>query len=257
MAIVKNSSDIEKLRQGGAILAEILSNLSYLAVPGITTKSLGEEAMRLAESRNVKPSFLGYRPHGAKEPYPAAVCVSVNDEIVHALPSEKKLAEGDILSIDMGIWHDGLCVDAAITVGVGKISQNAAKLIKITRESLDAGIGILRAGVRTGDIGYAISNYVEKNGFQVVRDLAGHGVGENVHEDPIIFNFGKKGVGEIIPAGSVLALEPMVVEKDWHIKTGSDGWAIKTADGGLAAHFEHTVLVTENGYEILTEIKES
>ena len=255
MAIIKNSSDIEKLRQGGAILAEILNTLSGLAVPGVTTKSLGEEAIRLAESRNVKPSFLGYQPHGAKTPYPAVVCTSVNDEIVHALPSERKLAEGDILSIDMGIWHDGLCVDAAITVGIGKISQNAAKLIKITKESLDVGIGILRAGVKTGDIGYAISNYVEKNGFQVVRDLAGHGVGENVHEDPIIFNFGRKGVGEIIPAGSVLALEPMVIEKDWHIKTGQDGWAIKTADGGLSAHFEHTVLVTENGCEILTELK--
>jgi len=254
MSIIKNSSDIEKLRQGGKILAEILHTLSGLAAPGITTKFLEKEAIKLAESRNVKPSFLGYQPHGAKEPYPAAVCVSVNDEIVHALPSEKKLAEGDILSIDMGIWHEGLCVDAAVTVGIGKISQNAAKLIKITKESLDAGIGILRAGIKTGDIGYAISNYVEKNGFQVVRDLAGHGVGKNVHEDPIIFNFGKKGTGEIIPAGSVLALEPMVVEKDWHIKTGSDGWAIKTADGGLAAHFEHTVAITAESSVVLTDL---
>lgn len=257
MAVVKNSLDIEKLRQGGAILAEILSTLSYLAIPSITTKFLEKEAIKLVESRNIKPSFLGYQPYGAKAPYPAVICASVNDEIVHALPSERKLAEGDILSIDMGIWHGGLCVDAAITVGIGKISPNAAKLIKITKESLNIGIEVLKARVKTGDIGYAISNYVEKNGFQVVRDLAGHGVGEKVHEDPIIFNFGKKGVGEIIPANSVIALEPMVVEKDWHIKTSQDGWAIKTVDGGLAAHFEHTVLVTENGCEILTKLQES
>lgn len=255
MAIIKNSSDANKLRQGGIILAEILNTLAGLATPGITTKYLEEEVLKLSESRGVKPSFLGYQPHGAKSPYPAAICASVNDEIVHALPSGRRLAEGDILSIDMGIWHNGLCVDAAITVGIGKISPNAAKLIKITKESLDVGIATLKAGVKTGDIGSAISDYVEKNGFQVVRDLAGHGVGEKVHEDPIIFNFGRKGTGEMISAGSVLALEPMVVEKDWHIKTGPDGWAIKTADGGLAAHFENTVLVTENGCEILTEFK--
>lgn len=255
MAIIKDLSDLEKLREGGKILAEILGAVSKIVAIGVTTQSLDREAVRLAELRNVRPSFLGYRPHGAKSPYPAAICTSINDEIVHALPSERKLKEGDILGLDMGIWHGGLCVDAAVTIGIGKISPRAEKLINVAKEALGAGIAVLKAGVRTGDIGHAIAKHVRKNGFEVIRDLAGHGVGRAVHEDPIIFNFGARGTGEVISAGSVLALEPMIVENDWRIKLSDDGWGVKTADSGLAAHFEHTVVVTESGCEILTEYK--
>lgn len=251
---VKTKDEIEKMREGGKILAEILSFVSKKAVPGVSTAHLNTEAERLIRARGATPSFLGYVTHASPTPYPAALCTSVNDEVVHAIPSKRILKEGDIVGLDLGLWHKGLCVDAAVTVGVGAISAKAKKLIEVTKDALYKGIAAAKDGVRTGDIGCAIQTYVEKRGFSVVRDLAGHGVGHAVHEDPMILNFGKKGTGEFIRTDMTLALEPMVNEGDWRVKVGPDGWGIRTADGMLSAHFEHTIVVTKDGCEILTEI---
>lgn len=252
--LIKKESEIAAMRQGGKILARILAEISKKAVAGATAAFLNEEAEKLIRESGARPSFLNYRPVSADCPYPAALCASVNDEIVHAVPSRRKLKEGDILGLDLGIWFDGMCVDAALTIGIGKITPKAEKLISITERSLYEGIAMMRNGAKIGDIGFAIANYVEKNGFSIVRDLAGHGVGHSPHENPMIPNFGAKGKGQTIMSGMTLAIEPMVVEGDWHIRTGDDGWALKTVDGKLAAHFEHTVLVTEEGCEILTKL---
>ena len=252
--LIKTEKEIQAMRKGGKILAKILEEVAKKVAPGVTTAFLNEEAMRLISAYGARPSFLGYQPKGAPSPYSAALCTSVNDEIVHAIPSKRKLNEGDIIGLDLGIWHKDMCVDAALTAGVGKISAGAEKLIEIARQSLNEGISVVKNGVKIGDIGCAISSYVENQGFSVIRDLAGHGVGRSPHEDPMILNFGAKGKGQAIASGMTLAIEPMIAEGDWHIKTGADGWTLKTLDGKLSAHFEHTVLVTDEGCEILTQI---
>ena len=251
--LVKTEKEIQAMREGGGILAKILEEVAKKVAPGVTTAFLNEEAIKLISASGARPSFLGYQPKGAPSPYPAALCTSVNDEIVHAVPSKRKLKEGDIIGLDLGIWYKDMCVDSALTVGVGKISAGAEKLIETVRQSLNEGISVVKNGAKTGDIGHAISSYVEKQGFSVIRDLAGHGVGHGPHEDPMILNFSAKGKGQIIVSGMTLAIEPMIAEGDWHIKTGEDGWTLKTADGKLSAHFEHTILVTDEGGEILTQ----
>lgn len=250
--LIKTESEIAVMRQGGKILSLILKEVASKAVSGVTTAFLNEEAEKLIRQYGARPSFLEYRPPGSGRSYPASLCTSVNDEIVHALPSKRILKEGDILGLDLGIWFENMCVDAALTVGVGKISPRAEKLIRVTEQSLCEGIATVRNGAKIGDIGHSIASLVEKNGFAVVRDLAGHGVGRSPHEEPMILNFGAKGKGQTITSGMTLAIEPMVVEGDWHIKTGDDDWALKTIDGKLSAHFEHTVLVTDEGCEVLT-----
>ncbi len=245
--------EIQTLREGGKMLAEILYAVVKKAVPGASTAFLNTEAERLIRAHGAKPSFLGYTVRGAPAPYPAALCTSVNDEVVHAIPSEKRiLKDGDIIGLDLGLWWNGLCVDAAVTVGVGDISAKAQKLIDVARQALQEGIAAVKRGAPTGDVGHAVQTYVEKNGFSVVRDLAGHGVGRAVHEEPIVLNFGKKGTGELLEEGMVIAIEPMVNEGDWHVKADTDGWTIRTADGKLSAHFEHTVLVTREVCKVLT-----
>lgn len=251
--LIKTDKEIQAMREGGEILARILKEIATKVAPGVATAFLNEEAERLISAYGARPSFLDYRPKGAPSPYPAALCTSVNDEIVHALPSQRKLKEGDIVGLDLGIFYGDMCVDAALTVGVGKISASAQKLIETAERSLYEGISVIRNGAKIGDIGHAISGCVEKSGFSVVRELAGHGVGHSPHEDPMILNFGAKGKGQTIVSGMTIAIEPMIAQGDWHIKTGEDGWALKTADGKLSAHFEHTVLVTEKGCEILTK----
>ncbi len=252
MSAVKTQQEIMAMREGGKILAGVLDEVSQKAVAGATTAFLNAEAERLIRAAGATPSFLGYRARGARTPYPATLCTSVNDEVVHGIPSERVLREGDIIGLDIGLWYRDLCVDMAITVPIGTVSEKARHLIVVTRQSLYEGIAAVHAGARTGDIGYAVEQYVKPHGFGIVRELAGHGVGHAVHEEPPIMNFGKKGTGELLEAGMTIALEPMVTEKGWQVKTGSDGWTIKTADESLAAHFEHTVLVTKDGCEILT-----
>lgn len=243
------------MREGGKILAAVLDEVVRRVAPGVSTLFLSDLAHERIFAHDAKPSFLGYQPSGSASPYPAALCVSVNDEVVHAIPSAKRmLKEGDIVGLDLGLWYGGMCVDMAVTVGVGAVGATAQKLIEVTRQSLSRGITAVRNGARTGDIGFAIASYVEKNGFGVVRDLAGHGVGYKVHEDPLIMNFGKKGTGEQLLTGMTIALEPMVTEGDWHVTIDRDGWTIRTRDGKLAAHFEHTLVVMDDGCEILTEL---
>ena len=186
--------------------------------------------------------------------YPVFLCFSNNEGVVHCLPNKEPLKEGDVLGIDCGIWHKGLCTDMAVTVGIGKVSAEAQKLIGVTRKSLELAMAQVKPGNTLGDIGYAVQSYVEKNGFGVVRHLVGHGVGYDVHEDPRIPNFGKKGTGMVLEPGMVLAIEPMVTLGDWNIKILDNGWDIVTADRSLAAHFENTIVVTEKGCEILTRL---
>jgi len=255
MSMVKTPKEIEAMREGGRILALVLREASQKAVPGVSTVFLNKEVERMIRAQGATPSFLGYRTEGAPVPYPATLCASVNDAVVHAIPSENiKLKEGDIIGLDLGLWWKGLCVDAAVTVGVGNISAKSQKLIDTAREALIKGVSVVRSGARTGDVGETVQKYVESNGFGVVRDLAGHGVGNKVHEDPLIRNFGRKGTGEMLQAGMTIAIEPMVNEGAWQVKMDEDGWTIRTADGKLSAHFEHTILVTETGYEILTQV---
>lgn len=255
MIKLKTKEEVAILREGGKILAEILQSVTHMAKPGISTARLNEIAENLIEKFGARPSFKNFRSEKNLPPYPASLCTSLNDEVVHCVPSQEKiLKDGDILGIDLGIWHKNLCTDAALTIAIGEISKEAKKLISVTEESLYKGIKEARAENTIGDIGFAISKYVETAGFSVIRDLVGHGVGYGVHEDPQIPNYGQKGKGMRLKAGMALAIEPMTAMGDWHIKNCVDGFGYKTSDGGLSAHFEHTIAVTENGPEILTKL---
>jgi len=252
---LKSKSEIAIMREGGKILADILNLLSQKIVPGISGDEVNELAEREIKKHKAIPSFLNYKIYKRGIPFPAVICFSVNDEIVHGFPFGKILKEGDIAGIDLGIKYNGLHTDSAITVGAGKINDKAAKLVKVARESLYKGIEQVKAGNRLGDIGFAIQSYVEKNGFSVVRNLVGHGVGRSIHEAPEVPNFGKSGEGLKLCAGMTFAMEPMINEGNYHIKCDKDQWTIRTKDGKLSAHFEHTVVVANNGCEILTELK--
>lgn len=251
---VKTPVEIKILREGGKRLASILKQLVAEVKPGVSAQSLNALAEKLMLGGGDIPSFLGYVPSGAKRPYPASLCVSINDEVVHGIPNEteKLLKEGDIVTLDTGLIHKGLFTDSAITVGVGKIDAKAKKLLNVTKKALMVGIKAVRAGATTGDIGFAIESFVKPYGFGIVRELAGHGVGYAVHEEPFVPNFGKKGEGMVLKAGMVIAIEPMLNEGGAGVKLDSDGYTYRTKDGSRSAHFEHTVVVTENGSEILT-----
>ncbi len=252
---IKTGADIELLREGGKRLATILEEISTLVRPGITTAFLNAEAIKRINALGDKPAFLHYRPDGAARPYPAALCTSINEEIVHGLPSERVLEQGDIVSIDLGLNHQGRFTDHAMTVPVGKVSPAILKFMDITNQSLEAGIAAARPGGYVGDIGAAISAIVKKAGYTVVKELAGHGVGLAVHEDPYIPNEGKMGQGMKLEPGMVIAIEPMTtVGKDGHIVLEDDGFTFSTRDGSISAHFEHTVLITDQGPEVLTRI---
>lgn len=254
MIRLKTPQEIDILREGGKRHAEILSILASLVKPGVSTLYLEEETLRLIEEGGDKPAFLGYRPRFAKRAFPAALCVSINDEIVHGIPNEKEkfLKEGDIVGMDLGIIHRGLITDAAITVPVGKVSDESRKLIETTKLALMRGIEAAKLGKNIGDIGAAISKIVEPTGFSLAEDLAGHGVGHEVHEDPFVPNFGIEGNGDKLVSGLVLALESMVNMGTGKIKVSNDGFTIKTRDGSRSAHFEHTIAITEKGTIILT-----
>jgi methionyl aminopeptidase len=253
MITIKTPEEIKILREGGKQLASVLYQVAEKAKPGIATIELDELAEKLIKKAGCEPSFKNYKTKEDKIPYPASLCVSVNDEIVHGIPSRDRiLKEGDIVGLDLGMKYKNLYTDMAITVPIGKINKQAKKLIETAEKSLAEGIRIIKEGNYIGDIGFAIQKYVEKKGFSVVRKLVGHGVGHKAHEDPEIPNFGKKGTREILKSGMVLALEPMITAGSPDIVLDSDNWTWKTKDGSSAAHFEHTVAVTKNGAEIIT-----
>lgn len=255
MITIKTTEEIEKLRVGGKYLAHAIANTAKHVVPGISTKYLDEIFEKEVRKLGGDPAFLGYRPEGVKNPFPASLCVSVNDVVVHGIPSEDQiLKEGDIVTLDGGFVHSGLYTDHAITVSVGKISPQAQKLITITHESLMVGIKAIRPGARVGDVGNAIETFVKPHKFGIVRELAGHGVGYKVHEDPYVPNYGKKGEGVELKPGMVLAIEPMLTLGTRFVSFSRDGYTVTTKDHNLSAHFEHTVVVTETGFEILTKI---
>jgi methionyl aminopeptidase len=249
MISIKSPKEILVMTEGGKILAKIIKELSEEVKPGITTNYLNKVAKNLVLKYGAKPSFENYMG------FPAVLCTSVNEVIVHGVPSEIILKEGDIISLDLGIIYKGFHTDMAVSLGVGKISKEAEKLIEVTKNALYKGIESIKEGGKIKEIGKSIQNYVEGQGFNVVRELCGHGIGKNLHEDPQILNFFKEGEGEeIIKKGMVFCIEPMVTMGDWRIKKYSDGYGYQTRDKSLSAHFEHTIAISENGVQILTEI---
>ncbi len=267
MIKIKTPEEIEIMAEGGKILAKIIKELEKQVKPGITTKELDRLAESLVLKFGGECSFKNYNvpdDSAAKNSYPACLCTSINDEIVHAVPSERKLKEGDIISLDLGIKYKGFHTDMAITLPVGKINSETKKLIEITKRALEIGIKEIKPGKYLGDISRAIQKYVESQGFNVVRELCGHGIGREIHEEPEILNsvsFDKATVDKVkfqneatikLQEGMVLCLEPMVTVGDWRIKKSKDGFGWKTKDGSLSAHFEHTIAVVKDGYRILT-----
>jgi len=253
---IKTQKEIEIMREGGKILAEILRELEKKVRPGIKTLELGRLAESLILNSGAKPSFKGYtsRKDGIIDPYPASLCTSINEEIVHCLPSERILKEGDIISLDLGIYYKNFHTDMAITVPVGRVTLEAQRLIKVTKKSLKRGIKEIKPGNHIGNVENAIQRFVESNGFNVVRDLCGHGIGKELHEEPQILNFGKKGTGPELKEGMVFCPEPMVAVGDPTIRRAKDGWGYQTFDDSLSAHFEHTIAVTKKGFDILTSL---
>jgi len=251
--MIYNDKEVEILREGGRRLAVILKEVSDSVMVGITTLELNTLAEKLVRDGGDVPAFLNYKPEGAKIPYPASLCVSVNDEVVHGIPSNRTLEDGDIIGLDLGLIHNGLVVDMAVTIPVGDVSESDMRLINTTHESLMAGIKAARAGGNIGDIGYAVENVAKAHSHKVIESLGGHGVGRHVHEDPYIPNVGKKGTGDKLENGMVLALEPMLSEGGKDVILDKDGFTFRTRDGARSAHFEHTILVTGNGSEILTK----
>ncbi|MBI4919913.1 type I methionyl aminopeptidase [Candidatus Azambacteria bacterium] len=254
MITIKTKEEIEILKEGGKILADVLNEISKFAKPGVSTGLLNQKAREMILARGAEPSFEGYKPSFSAKPYPAAICASLNSVVVHGLPSENVfLKDGDILKLDFGVKYKNLFTDAATTIGVGKMAGEKNKLIETTKRALELAVNEVKSGNRIGDIGYAIENYVKKQGFSVVEVLVGHGVGYAVHEEPNIPNYGKKGDGLVLKSGMVLAIEPMVTMGSDKVKESQDGFGYETVDGSLAAHFEHTVAVTDTGGLILTK----
>ena len=247
----KKSQEIKLIREGGQILHRILEQTAALVRPGISTAELNKFAEAAISQAGGRPSFIGYG--SKKNPFPAGLCTSINDVVVHGIPSDQDiLQEGDIVGLDIGMEYKNFYTDTAVTVAVGKINPVAQKLIDTTRRCLAEAIRVVKPGKRIGDIGYTIQTIAEAAGFSVVRDLVGHGVGYAVHEDPAVPCYGKKGTGlELVP-GMVLAIEPMVCQGRFQVYFDDDGWTIRTADSSLAAHFEHTIAVTEYGVQVLT-----
>lgn len=247
MIKLKTPEEIEKMRKSAALVAATLDYIGGQVHPGVSTMELDRLALEFIRRNGGTPSFLGYRG------YRFTICASINDEVVHGLPSRRMLKEGDIISIDVGVIMDGFHGDAARTFPVGKISPEAEALLKVTKESLEKGVAQALPGGRLGDISAAIQGHVEGHGMSIVRSLVGHGIGQDLHEDPQIPNYGKPGVGVLLKPGMVFAIEPMVNAGSWEVETLNDGWTVVSADHSLAAHFEHTVAVTDKGPEILTK----
>jgi methionyl aminopeptidase len=249
MIVLKSPREIELMREAGRIVALTLAVLAEKAKEGVSTAQLEEWAEEVIRKNKAIPSFKGYRG------YPASICVSVNEEVVHGIPSPKRiLKEGDVVSIDVGAIYRGYHGDAAITIGIGRITEEAEKLIEVTKGALEAAISVAKAGNRLGDISWAIQSYAEKHGFSVVREYTGHGIGRYMHEEPQVPNVGTPGKGVLLKPGMTLALEPMVVAGSWEVEVLPDGWTVVTKDKSLAAHFEHTIAITDGDAEILTKL---
>ena len=246
MIVCKSASELVRMRTANALVADVLGALKAMVLPGVTTLDLDAVAESLVRDGGAEPAFKGYRG------YPATVCASVNEEVVHGIPSKRPLKAGDIVSLDVGVLLDGFYGDSALTVPVGEISVAAAKLLSVTEQSLERAISAVRAGARVSDLGHAVQNYVETNGYSVVREFVGHGIGTKLHEEPQIPNYGQPGQGPRLAEGMVLAIEPMVNIGSATVKILKDGWTAVTSDGNLSAHFEHTVAVTAEGAEVLT-----
>jgi methionyl aminopeptidase len=244
--IIKSSHEIDTMRRAGRIVANILDVLKRKIEPGIITEELDVITVHELSRHGATASFKGYRG------FPASLCVSVNDELVHGIPGKRVLKDGDIVSLDFGAIFKGFHGDAAITVGVGQISPQAQKLIEVTEGALSAGIANARSGARLGDISAAIQSFAESRGFSIVREYVGHGIGRSMHEDPQIPNYGSPGQGPLLRKGMTLALEPMVNAGGWRTSVAGDGWTVITADGSLCAHFENTIAIVDDGAEILT-----
>jgi methionyl aminopeptidase len=246
--IPKRPDEVEKIRASARIVAEALELAGDVVVPGVTTGEIDARIEELIRDRGAVPSFKGYRG------YPAATCISVNEVVVHGIPGQRRLEEGDIVGIDVGVYLDRYHGDGARTFPVGAVSAEALRLLAVAQEALHAGIGAIRSGGRLGAVSHAVQTHAEANGFSVVRDLVGHGIGLNLHEEPQVPNFGPAASGPLLRPGMVLAIEPMVNAGTWEVKTEADRWTVVTLDGKLSAHFEHTVVVTESGPEILSRL---
>ncbi|MBU3942556.1 type I methionyl aminopeptidase [Patescibacteria group bacterium] len=249
MIKLKTEEEIKIMSEGGKILASIMKELMAMVKPGITTKEIDKRAEQLIFKYGGKPSFKDFNG------FPTTICASINEEVVHCIPSRRELKDGDIFSLDIGMKYKEYCSDMAVTVPVGEVSEEAARLIRVTKKSLKRGIKKIRAGVTFGDVGNTIQRYIEDQGFGVVRDLCGHGIGKEPHEDPQVSNYGKRKSGPVIKEGMVFCIEPMVTVGDWRIKKSKDGYGYQTNDGLLSAHFEHTMALTKKGLKILTEIR--
>ncbi len=248
MIIYKTDQEIELMRQAGRILAETLSHLQALARPGRSLIELDQAADTFIRRAGCTPGFKGYQG------FPRSLCTSVNEQVVHGIPSERRLKEGDVLSLDCGLIHRGLWADAGVTVGVGRITPEAERLITVTRSALELGIAQAQVANRIGDISAAVQRHVEAAGFSVVRQYVGHGIGRNMHEDPQVPNFGRPGTGPLLKAGMVLAIEPMVNAGGSAVQLLDDDWTVVTADGSLSSYFEHSVAITPDGPEVLTRL---
>ena len=247
MIEVKNDSELQKMREAGKVTAAVLKLMTEMVRPGISSLELDQAAEKTIRSFGATPLFLGY--YG----FPGSICASINEEVVHGIPKKDRiLKSGDIISIDTGARLDGFCSDAAITLGVGKVSDEAQRLMDVTKKSLYKAIGQVKPGNRLGDVQHAVETFAISQGMGVVRDYCGHGIGRNMHEEPSIPNFGKPGTGPLLEKGMVLAIEPMLTAGTFRVRELDDGWTVVTRDGSYAAHFEHTVAVTANGSEIFT-----
>jgi methionyl aminopeptidase len=254
MVNIKTKEEINILREAGKVHSLILQTLKQAVQPGVSAFELDTLARAMLEEHNMRPAFLNYTPEGVSYPYPAALCVSVNDEVVHGIPLEDIiLREGDIVSLDLGVEYKNLITDSAITVAVGSIPQNVQDLLSATQKALEVGIQAAQPGNTVGDIGHAIEKFVKPQGYGIIKILAGHGVGYSVHEDPYVPNYGKPGTGEKLVPGMVIAIEPMLTLGGEEVAVTEDEYTYVTYDGSLSAHFEHTVAITEEGPVILTK----
>ncbi|HEY0728022.1 MAG TPA: type I methionyl aminopeptidase [Pyrinomonadaceae bacterium] len=251
MIIGKSKRELEKMRAAGQLVGQVLAHLRTLVKPGVTTMEVDRSAEKMIRDAGALPTFKGYNG------FPYSICASVNEQIVHGFPSNYRLQDGDIFSIDVGVTLEGFVGDTAATVPVGNVSEDRLKLIQVTEECLERAIKQCRPGKHLGDIGWAVQEHAEANGYTIVRDYVGHGIGRRMHEDPQIPNYGRPGLGQKIKAGYVFAVEPMVNLGSHHTKVLADGWTVVTVDGQPSAHVEHTIAITEEGPEVLTLVREA
>lgn len=254
MVVLKSPEEIEIMRQAGRIVADVIAKCRSQIKPGVTTREIDRLAEDIIRGHGATPSFKHYKPDGAPYPFPASICASVNDEIVHGIPGDRKLKDGDVFKLDVGAFYKGYHADTAATIAVGRVSERGQRLIEVTQKCLQAAIEVARKGNRFGDIGAAIQSVAEGQGFSVVREYTSHGVGRQLHEGFSLPNYGSSGHGMLLRPGLTIALEPMINEGRYETKLKKDGWTVATVDGKLSAQFEHTIVITDGDAEILTKL---